>query len=140
MILTDRVKQRITLTAAQMAVILGLEDFLRQHGLILCCPHCTDEGHAVLDTENDPRAPAWKIDCKCRERRFLVAEAQPPADADGQLLVRAERVLKPVRLAIRCGQRKCVRLPLEIARDGDKVILTCRCAKTTVHPPRPTVH
>lgn len=136
----DRVKQRITLTPVQVAAILGLDDFLRQHGLILCCPHCTDEGHALLDTENDPRGSQWKIDCRCRERRFDPADATRPADANGNLLMQMERILGPARLAIRCGQRKCVRLPMEIARDKEKVVLTCRCAKTTVHPPSQTVH
>jgi hypothetical protein len=136
----DRVKQRISLTPEQLSAILGLDDFLRRHGLILCCPNCTDDGHALLDTENDPHARQWKIDCRCRERRFLVADARRPADADGNLLMRVSRMLEPARLAIRCAQRKCVQQPLEIVRDKENVILTCRCAKTTVRPPTQTVH
>lgn len=130
-----RIKQRLTLTAMQLGTIVGLEQFLQAHRLILACPRCVADGDLFLDTDNSPYAQEFKVDCQCRERRIHASDARQALDADGDLIASAENILKPVSLSIRCAERKCVSHPIEIERTPTSTILRCRCAKTTIHNP-----
>ena len=130
------VKQRLTLTAAQIATILGIEDFVIKHGLILCCPRCTVEGSPFVDTDNTPGAREWKIDCDCTERRILATKVTQPMDADPELLAQVEDILRPAALTMRCPIPKCVTAPLIIERVGPDTVVRCSCTKRTIHPPR----
>jgi hypothetical protein len=135
-----RTKQRHVLTGAQIAAILGLEELVKATGLVIVCPHCTAEGDPFVDTDNDPQAAEWRIDCGCRERRILAKNVTRPMDADGDLIAQANEILKPVSLTLRCPQKKCLNHPLEIERTPTTTIVRCRCAKTTLHPPNLRVH
>lgn len=128
-------KQRLTITETQIAAILGLENLLHASGLILICPNCLADGDPFLTTENTPTASEWKIDCGCRERRILRTAVPDPMDADGNLMAAAEAILAPLRLSVRCPERRCIASPLEIERTPDTVIVRCHCAKTTLRPP-----
>jgi hypothetical protein len=133
------IRPRLTLTTQQMAAILGLENVLQASALILTCPFCAQEGHAQLDTDNTRDATEWKIDCSCRERRFLKT-AVKAMDADGALMAAADQILAPIRLAVRCGQSRCLLHPLDVEHTPTHTILRCRCAKTTLRLLSQTAH
>ena len=133
------IKPRLTLTTPQMAAILGLENVLQATGLILTCPICAQEGHAQLDTDNTRDATEWKIDCACRERRFI-RTAVKAMDADGALMAAADQILTPIRLAVRCPYSRCVLHPLEVEHTPASTVVRCHCAKTTLRILSPTVH
>lgn len=135
-----RVKQRITITAAQIAAILGLESLVQAAGLVLVCPRCVSEGDASLSTDNGPHSQVFKIDCGCRERRMPAADVTHVMDADGTLMSAADQILQPLSLAVRCPERRCVAHPLEIERTETSTIVRCRCAKTTLRPPASRLH
>jgi hypothetical protein len=140
MIIQSRVKQRHVLTGAQIAAILGLENLVKATGLVIVCPRCTAAGDPFVDTDNDPNALEWKIDCNCRERRILAKNVTRPLDADGDLIAQADEMLAPVSLSVRCPQKRCINYPLDIERTPTNTIIRCRCAKTTLHPPTLRVH
>lgn len=134
-----KVKQRVTISPIQIACILGLEHILTPHQLILTCPRCASDGKPVLETDNDPNAPIWKIDCGCMERRIQRA-VWKAMDADGELIANADQILQSIRLSVRCGERRCVRHAMDIYRLNGQVVAACRCAKTTFRPSQTTVH
>jgi len=133
-------KERLMLSGAQVAAILGLENIVLATGLVIVCPRCTADGDPTVVTDNSPDEPVWKIDCRCKERRILAKDVTRPLDADGDLIAQAESILAPVGLSVRCPQRRCLPYPLEIERTPTVTIVRCRCAKTTLHPPTRTVH
>lgn len=133
-------KERVMLSNAQIAAILGLENIVQATGLVIVCPRCTAEGDPTVETDNTPDAQVWKIDCRCRERRVLKKDVTRVMDADGDLIAQAEAILAPVSLSIRCPQKRCIQYPLEIERTPTFTVVRCRCAKTTLHPPKRTVH
>jgi hypothetical protein len=135
-----RLKQRLTFTTVQIAAVLGLESLVQAAGLILVCPRCLSEGDPFLKTDNGPHSQELKIDCGCRERRIAASDVGRAMNADGDLIAAAEQILGPISLAVRCPERKCVTHPLEIERSETGTIVRCRCAKTTLHPPRPQRH
>lgn len=134
------VKQRLTGSSVDIGTILGLENVLQATGLILTCPQCASEGFPQLETDNSPTAEEWKIDCQCRERRFLKSDTRGVFDSDGQLLATADQALKPLMLTVRCPEARCVRYPLHVERTPESTIIRCHCAKSTLRRPTQPPH
>ena len=42
------------LSRAQVGLILGLNNIVREMGVVLVCPRCAADGHFDLDTQNTP--------------------------------------------------------------------------------------
>jgi len=134
-------KPRLKMSPIQMSYVMSLDHLVTAHGLTLVCARCAREGDFRLDVANDTDDLEWKIDCACRERR--IARADVPTklqDATGDLLANAEKMLEDLSLSIRCLEPSCIRHPMETYRQAQDVIVACRCAKTTFHPVRQTVH
>lgn len=131
---------RDALTPLQTSAILGLNTLVEATGLVILCPRCLRDGFGMVDTDNDPHAPVWKMDCQCCERRMDTATVTRALDADGDLMANAEQILAPLSLTVRCPEKKCIQHPLEIERRTDATVIRCRCAKTTLRIQRPLVH
>ncbi len=126
------IKQRQGFTPAQISAILGLEAIIHATGLTLICTRCLADGFRGLDTDNDPNAAEFKIDCQCRERRVNAADVGRAMDADGDLIAHADEMLRPLSLSVRCPDRRCITHPLEIEHTPEGTIIRCHCAKTTL--------
>ena len=131
---------RMTMTPYQIGAILGLERLVQATGLVIICPTCLREGFGQLDTNNDPRAEEWRIDCRCRERRISTKRLSQSHDADGDLIAQADDLLRPLSLSVRCPQRSCLPYPLDIDRRDTTTIIRCHCAQTTLRLQPQTTH
>ena len=132
-------RPRLHLEPAQTSVIVGLQPMLDASGLILVCPKCLSEGGSHLQGDADVTIPVWRLECGCTVRVLERCDATRPFDADGDLMASADTVLKPLSLAVRCPEPRCVRHPLDIERTPAGVTVRCRCAKTTFRTPTPTL-
>ena len=130
-------RPRLKLEPAQTGVVVGLQSMIDAAGLILVCPKCLSEGGSHVQGDVDVTKPVWRLECGCTVRVLERKDARTPYDADGDLIASADTVLRPLSLAVRCPEPRCVKHPLEIERTPLGVIARCRCAKTTFRTPTP---
>jgi hypothetical protein len=135
---TGRTRPHLHLEPAQTGVVVGLQAMLDAAGLILVCPRCLSEGGSHVIGDVDVTRPVWRLECGCTIRVLERKDAIRPFDADGDLIASADSVLRPLSLAVRCPEPRCVNHPLEIERTPAGVVVRCRCAKTTFKTPLPT--
>jgi len=125
------------MSRAQLALILGLEDILREAGLVLTCPRCAADDHPQLATNNNIEDEVWKIDCQCRRRRVNRSNTAPMR-ATGDLLLLVPDLLKPLSLDVRCANPRCVSKALTIKQTRNDLIVECRCGtQRTFHKTSP---
>jgi len=134
-----KLRQRITLTPAQIGLVLGLERVLQQaERIVICCPRCAEDGDLTLDMENGPEDTIWKMDCRCKERRILRKDVTATMGSSGDLLLIAESVLSPAHLVVRCRHKLCYKKPLRLRPTAEGTHASCECSRLqfryTGHP------
>jgi len=135
-----KIRQRLVLTKAQTQTVVALQPLLQATGLILVCPKCQAGEGSHIEGDVDVSRPQWRLTCDCTERVMDRSDVRGLPDADGELVQQAEDTLRPVRLSVRCGERSCVGVPVDVTRGLNSAEIRCQCSKTTLRPRTPTLH
>jgi hypothetical protein len=114
-----------------MALLLALEPVCQAAGFWVVCTTCVRELGTFnhLTTGNHPDDDTWRLDCPCTERRFRRRALEHSMTPSGDLLTLAETLLPPLKLAVRCVNKKsgCLTTDLKLTQRADGVTARCQC-------------